>query len=456
MTNFALDFLRTRDLQEMNITKENVDALNAVVKVDIVADDYQEKVAKVLTDYRKKADIPGFRKGHVPMGMIKKQYGQSVMIDEVNKLIQDSLNKFLTEEKLDILGNPLPRINEDFNWDADTFTFEFELGLAPEFKVDLSAKNKVKQYNIVATDELIDEEVKNIQTRYGKMSALETATADANVTATFVNEDANINKKSSFLVSDLKGKTNEKKVVGVAVGDVIELSTKKLFQDENKLQHILGIDKEVANSLDVKVTVTIEEITKTDPADLDKELFDKLFTDGSVTTVTQLREKIKEDAEKQFAQQGDQQLLNAVQEYLIENTKFDLPAEFLKKWLATAGEKELTTEEAAAEYEKSEKGLRYQLIESKIMKDNDIKLDYKELVDYAKGFIRQQMAQFGNMNPEEKELDDIAGRILQNQDEAQKLQGQLISQKLLAFFKENMNFKTKEVTYEAFIKEVYK
>ena len=456
MTNFALDFLRTRDLQEMNITKENVDALNAVVKVDIVADDYQEKVAKVLTDYRKKADIPGFRKGHVPMGMIKKQYGQSVMIDEVNKLIQDSLNKFLTEEKLDILGNPLPRINEDFNWDADTFTFEFELGLAPEFKVDLSAKNKVKQYNIVATDELIDEEVKNIQTRYGKMSALETATADANITATFVNEDANINKKSSFLVSDLKGKTNEKKVVGVAVGDVIELSTKKLFQDENKLQHILGIDKEVADSLDVKVTVTIEEITKTDPADLDKELFDKLFTDGSVTTVTQLREKIKEDAEKQFAQQGDQQLLNTVQEYLIENTKFDLPAEFLKKWLATAGEKELTTEEAAAEYEKSEKGLRYQLIESKIMKDNDIKLDYKELVDYAKGFIRQQMAQFGNMNPEEKELDDIAGRILQNQDEAQKLQGQLISQKLLAFFKENMNFKTKEVTYEAFIKEVYK
>jgi trigger factor len=456
LTNFALDFLRTRDLQEMNITKENVDALNAVVKVDIVADDYQEKVAKVLTDYRKKADIPGFRKGHVPMGMIKKQYGQSVMIDEVNKLIQDSLNKFLTEEKLDILGNPLPRVNEDFNWDADTFTFEFELGLAPEFKVDLSAKNKVKQYNIVATDELIDEEVKNIQTRYGKMSALETATADANVTSTFVNEDANINKKSSFLVSDLKGKTNEKKVIGVAVGDVIELSTKKLFQDENKLQHILGIDKEVADSLDVKVTVTIEEITKTDPADLDKELFDKLFTDGSVTTVTQLREKIKEDAEKQFAQQGDQQLLNAVQEYLIENTKFDLPAEFLKKWLATAGEKELTTEEAAAEYEKSEKGLRYQLIESKIMKDNDIKLDYKELVDYAKGFIRQQMAQFGNMNPEEKELDDIAGRILQNQDEAQKLQGQLISQKLLAFFKENMNFKTKEVTYEAFIKEVYK
>ena len=129
-----------------------------------------------------------------------------------------------------------------------------------------------------------------------------------------------------------------------------------------------------------------------------------------------------------------------MQEYLIENTKFDLPSDFLKKWLRTAGEKELTTEEAEAEFRKSEKGLRYQLIEGKLMKDNDIKLDYQELVDYAKGFIRQQMAQFGNTNPEEKELDDIAGRILENQEEAQKLQGQLISQKLITFFKENITF----------------
>jgi trigger factor len=185
-------------------------------------------------------------------------------------------------------------------------------------------------------------------------------------------------------------------------------------------------------------------------------LFDKLFADGSVTSVTELKEKIKEDAEKQFLQQGDQQLLNAVTEYLVENTKFDLPAEFLKKWLANAGEKPLTSEEANAEYEKSEKGLRYQLIEGKIMKDNDIKIDYKELIEYAKGFIRTQMAQFGNMNPEEKELDEIAGRILQNKEEAQKLQSQLVSQKLLTFYKEQMSFKTKELSYQEFTKEVYK
>jgi trigger factor len=440
----------------MNITKENVDALNAVIKVDIVADDYQAKVAELLTDHRKKADVPGFRKGHVPMGMIKKQYGKSIMIDEVNKLLQESLNKFLADEKLDILGNPIPRMKEDFDWDAAVFSFEFELGLVPEFEIDLSEKSKIKQYKIVATDELLNEEVKNIQTRYGKMIPLEEATEHSNITGAFVNEEKEIDKKSTFLVTDLKGKKNEAKLIGAKVGDIIDLDTKELFEDNNKLEPIMGVSHDEIHDLDIVVSLTIEEITKTEPADLDKELFDKLFADGSVTNADELRKKIKEDAEKQFLQQGDQQLLNAITEYLVENTKFDLPAEFLRKWISTAGEKPLTVEEAAAEYEKSEKGLRYQLIEGKIMKDNDIKLEYAELVEYAKGFIRTQMAQFGNLNPEEKELDDIASRILQNQEEAQKLQSQLMSKKLLDFFKENINFKTKEVSYEDFIKEVYK
>jgi trigger factor len=138
----------------MNITRENKDALNAILKVDIVADDYQAKVSELLTDYRKKADIPGFRKGHVPMGMIKKQYGKSIMIDQVNKLLQSSLNKYLTEEKLDILGNPLPIVKENFDWDAEIFSLEFELGLAPQFEVNLKSKKKVNQYNIVATKKI--------------------------------------------------------------------------------------------------------------------------------------------------------------------------------------------------------------------------------------------------------------------------------------------------------------
>jgi trigger factor len=440
----------------MDITRENTDALNAVVKVDIIADDYQPKVDKILVDYRKKADIPGFRKGHVPMGMIKKQYEKSVMIDEVNKLLQDSLNKYLTEEKIEILGNPIPRSQENFTWDTKNFSFEFELGLVPQFEVNLTSKKKITQYVINADDSLIDKEVENLQSRYGKMSAVDIINENTNVTGTFVNEEKEIENKSTINLSDIKGKTNLKKFVGSKVGDVIELKTKSLFSDDSKLMGALGLSNEEIEGLNIKVLFTIEETTEIELADLDQELFDKLFTDGSVKSVTELRNKIKEDAEKQFLQQADQQLLNSVTEFLIDNTSFDLPSEFLQKWLATAGEKQLTPEEAAEEYNKSEKGLRYQLIQEKILKGNDIKLDYEELKDYAKGFIRTQMAQFGNMNPEDAELDDIANRILGNQEEAKKLQDQLMNQKLMTFYKEKITFKTKKVTYEGFIKEVYK
>ena len=440
----------------MDITRENTDALNAVVKVDIIADDYQPKVDKILVDYRKKADIPGFRKGHVPMGMIKKQYEKSVMIDEVNKLLQDSLNKYLTEEKIEILGNPIPRSQENFTWDTKNFSFEFELGLVPQFEVNLTSKKKITQYVINADDSLIDKEVENLQSRYGKMSAVDIINENTNVTGTFVNEEKEIENKSTINLTDIKGKTNLKKFVGSKVGDVIELKTKSLFSDDSKLMGALGLSNEEVEGLNIKVLFTIEETTEIELADLDQELFDKLFTDGSVKSVTELRNKIKEDAEKQFLQQADQQLLNSVTEFLIDNTSFDLPSEFLQKWLATAGEKQLTPEEAAEEYNKSEKGLRYQLIQEKILKENDIKLDYEELKEYAKGFIRTQMAQFGNMNPEDAELDDIANRILGNQEEAKKLQDQLMSQKLMTFYKEKMTFKTKKVTYEGFVKEVYK
>jgi len=440
----------------MDITRENTDALNAVVKVDIIADDYQPKVDKILVDYRKKADIPGFRKGHVPMGMIKKQYEKSVMIDEVNKLLQDSLNKYLTEEKIEILGNPIPKSQENFTWDTKNFSFEFELGLVPQFEVNLTSKKKITKYVINADDSLIDKEVENLQSRYGKMSAVDIINENTNVTGTFVNEEKEIENKSTINLSDIKGKTNLKKFVGSKVGDVIELNTKSLFSDDSKLMGALGLSNEEIEGLNIKVLFTIEETTEIELADLDQELFDKLFTDGSVKSVTELRNKIKEDAEKQFLQQADQQLLNSVTEFLIDNTSFDLPSEFLQKWLATAGEKQLTPEEAAEEYNKSEKGLRYQLIQEKILKENDIKLDYEELKEYAKGFIRTQMAQFGNMNPEDAELDDIANRILGNQEEAKKLQDQLMSQKLMTFYKEKMTFKTKKVTYEGFIKEVYK
>lgn len=440
----------------MNITKENIDALNAVVKVEISADDYQDKVTKILQDYRKKADIPGFRKGQVPMGMVKKQYGKSVMIDEVNKLLQESLNNFLVEEKLDILGNPLPKIQEDFSWDTEDYAFEFELGLAPEFEVNLDEKKKITQYNIVADKDLLDKEVENIQKRYGKLVAKDAVEEGTSITGTFVNEEKELEKKSTIELADIKGKVNQKKFIGKKVGDVLDLKTKGLFDDDHKLMGALGLTHDEIHGLEIPLTFTIEEINITELAEVNQELFDKVFGPDVVKSEEELRARIKDDAEKQFATQADQQLLNAITEYLVENTKFDLPADFLKKWLAVAGEKPMSAEQAGEEFDKSEKGLRYQLIEGKILKDNELQINFEELKDFTKGFVKAQMAQYGQLNPEEKELDGIVERVLSNQDEAKRLQEQLVSQKLLNFYKERMTFKTKEVNYEKFVKEVYK
>jgi len=439
----------------MNITRENIDALNAVVKVDIEKGDYADKVEKILSDYRKTANIPGFRKGHVPMGMVKKQYGKAVLVDEVNKLLQDALHKYLTEEKLDVLGNPLPKAQDDLNWDADNFTFEFELGLTPEFEVKLKGKKAITHYNIVADDKMIDDQVENIQKQYGKLVSKNDVEENDEITGTFVNEEKEINNSTTLTLDKLKGKVNAKKFIGAKVGDVIKLKTKGLFSDDHDLMNYLKVSHDDAHGLAIEVDFTITEVNKRELADLDQELFDKLFGKGIVTSVTELKEKIKEDAEKQFIQQSDQKLLNDVTEYLVENTKFDLPAEFLQKWIQTAGEEPLDEAQAKEEYEKSEKAMRYQLIESKLIIDNNLQINFDDLKAYTHEMIKGQMAQFGQMNPSEKELDDISARILSNQDEVKRLSEQLTSQKLLAFYKENANLKTKELSYDKFVKEVY-
>jgi trigger factor len=440
----------------MNVTKQPIDALNAIIKIDIAAADYQEKVEKGLKDYRKKANIPGFRPGQVPMGLIKKQYGKAMLADEINKLIQETLNKFLVDEKLDILGNPIPKDQANFSWDQDDFTFEFEIGLAPTFEIDLKAKNNVVHYQIEADEKMINSEIDGVLARYGKMSTLDEVTEEANVTGKFINEEKGIDKSSTINLSDLKGKTNLKKFVGLKVGDVITLKTKGLFEDEHKLGHVLGVKHEEVHGLDIEVEMTIETITKLDKAELNQELFDKMFGEGVISSAEELKERIKKDAELQFTSHSDQQLLNDVTEFLIENTKFDLPKEFLIKWLSTAGEKEMTIEEATAEYERSEKGLRYQLIESKLITDNKIQVAFEDLKNFTIELIKAQMAQYGQMNPSDKEMDEIAYKVLTNEEERKRLSAQMMSTKLLDFFKENLKLKAKKVSYEDFVKEVYK
>ncbi len=439
----------------MNITRENIDALNAIVKVDIAKEDYSDKVEKILSDYRKSANIPGFRKGHVPMTLVKKQYGKAVLVDEVNKLLQEALNKYLTEEKLDVLGNPLPKPQDNLDWEADQFSFEFELGLAPEFEVNLKPKKAITQYHIVADEKMLNNQVEHIRKQYGKLVSQDVVAKDSEITGVFVNEEKDINNSATLTLDKLKSKAAERAIVGSKEGDIVSLKTKGLFNDDHDLMHFLKVSHDAAHGLDIEVSFTVKEINRRELANLDQDLFDKLFGKGVVTSVAELKKKIKEDSEKQFLQQADQKLLNDVTEYLVENTKFDLPSEFLKKWMQTAGEEQLDEEQAKEEFERSEKSLRYQLIEGKLIEAHNLQVNFDDLKEYARQMIKNQMAQFGKLDPTDKELDDIAARVLSKKEEIKRLSEQLMSQKLLTLYKSEANLKVKEITYDDFVKEFY-
>jgi trigger factor len=439
----------------MNITRNNVDALNAVVTVEVSKADYAPKVEKVLADYRKNASIPGFRKGAVPMSLIHKQYGKAVLLEEVNKVLQENLNKYIQQEKLDILGNPLPVVTEEFNWDAEDFKFDFELGFAPEFTVDLEAKNSLINYKIIADDTMLNAQVARIQKQYGKIVSTDVVKEGNDVSGIFANEEKGINNRTTLDMELFADAKTAKLFLGKKVGDVVTLKTKGLFNDDHKLMDVLAIGHDDVHGLDIEVTFTIDEVVASEPAELNQELFDKLFGAGVVNSLEELKAKIKEDAEEQFVQQSNQKFLNDVTEFLIANTKFDLPATFLKKWIQTAGQEPLTAEQAEEEYTKSENGLRYQLIEGKIFSQNNLQITFEELKDFTSGLIKKQMAQFGQMNPTDEDVQGIVARVMGNQDEVKRLSEQVMSEKMLNLYKDKVKAKTKEVNYEDFIKAMY-
>jgi len=440
----------------MNIKRTDTDALNATITIEIEKADYHHQVDNVLATHRKTANIPGFRKGHVPASLINKKYRIPVLVEEINKLTQSQLNKFITSEKMNLLGNPLPKAQENIDWDQDNFTFEFEVGLAPEFEVDVKGKKAITQYEIKTDDKTINDQIDRIREQYGKLIAKKEVEEGNEVTGVFRNDDEEINSDATFSTSKIKGKTNLKKFVGAKVGDTLELKTKSLFNEDHDLISFLKIDQEKAKGLEIPVSFEITEVNEREKADLNQEFFDKLFGKDVIKSEEELVEKLREDAGKQFAQQTDQKLLTDVTESLIENTKFDLPADFLKRWIASNGENQLTEEEAAAEYERSEKGLRYQLIESNIVQNNEeLQLKFEDLQEYSRKMIRLQMAQYGHTGATDEEVDGVVARIMSNQEEVKRMSEQLQNEKMLDFFKANAKLKKKEMTYEDFIKEAY-
>jgi len=440
----------------MHISKTDIDALNAVIQITVERKDYEEKVSSVLNDYRKNANIPGFRKGHVPMGMIKKQYEQAVVADEVNKILRENLDKYIQEEKLELLGNPIPKASEEgLDWKASQIDFEFELGLAPKFDIKLDVLKKVIRYEIEPDSKMIQEQLTYIQKQYGKLVSQTKIQKDFEITAQFRNEQIELEKMSTFTFEDIKSKKVIKELKEVTTGSVLMVLGKGLFSDDATAKRLLSLDDEQLKTIKTaELTVEIKEINERIPAELNQELFDKLYAPGTVTSEADLKTKIKEGLQKQFEPQADQKLLNDVTEYLVEKTKFKLPSDFLKRWMQTAGKEPLTPEAAVEEFEKSEKGIRYQLIEGKIIDEHKLDMTFDELKEFTATLVQNQMMQYGQQ-PDPTQIDGIVSNILSNQEETRRISEQLMSNKMLTFFKENAPLKIKKVGFDAFIKEAY-
>lgn len=441
----------------MNIIKHHIDDLNAVVNITIEKDDFQPQVEKILVDYKKKANIPGFRKGHVPMSLVKKQFEKSVKVEEINKLLQESLNRYIVEEKLDILGNPLPKLNADFSWEDENFTFDFELGLAPKFQIDWAKPSTVSLVKIEVDDDFLKDEITHLRKQYGKVVSESEVTENGRVlgTLTFDYKGEHKEKNTTIELTQVQDKA-QKQFIGKKIGDVVALKTKGLFKDDHDLMHTLSLDHSDAHGFDAEIQFTITEISRYELAELNQEFFDKLFGEGRVSTEDEMKAEIKKTVDAQLNSQSEQKFLNDATEYLIENTKFDLPADFLTRWLQTTSDKEMNTEQATEEYKRSEKGLRYQLIENQIAQENNIQISREELKNFSKSLLRVQFAQYGSETLDDSFLDGVADRIIQNQEEAKRISEQVMSQKLLNVYKEKLHYTTKTTTYKEFVEESYK
>jgi trigger factor len=439
----------------MDIRRIAINEVTEIIEINVFLSDYKGQLAKRINEKMPLATVKGFRKGAVPKDLVEKQYGKSIKQEEVKKVVDLALERFITNERLNLLGTPLAIEKEIFNWDQENLTFQYEIGLAPFFAVDLDAKTDVTKYIITADDTMIDEQVVRIQKQFGTLTPSETITKDSEISATFINESAGINANTPFELSIFKDKATADKFIGKKVGDKITVNTLGLFEDDHKLMDLFKVNHDIVHTLNVDVEVTIDSVNAVQQAELNQELFDKLFGAGNVATLAELKAKIKEDAEAQFAQQAEQKLTDDVVNALIANTKFDLPKDFLIKWLQTAGEKNLTKAEAEIEYNRSENGLRYQMIESRAMAQSDIKINFEDLKAFTTRNIRQQMAQFGQTNPTDQEVEGIVARVLSNQDEVKRLSEQVMKDKLLQLLVEKANPTTKTVTYDQFVKEMY-
>ncbi|MCE2686547.1 MAG: trigger factor [Cryomorphaceae bacterium] len=386
----------------MKITRQEIDAQNGVLKVEIAAADYQNKVKTALDKYRKTAKIPGFRPGHVPAGLIQKQYGKSVLLEELNKLTNDAIYRYVIDEKLDILGNPLPIENGvEGNFDAPAdFIFSYEIGYSPLFELPISSKTKIDYHTVKIDKKLLSKQTEDLRRRYGKLISSDVVSEKDMVMGKFEELDTNgvkdggISHSTTISMEFLTDKAGVKLLTGKKINDTFELDLHLVSKGPEDAAAMLGISPDAYASLASTFQFTINDVKRMEMAELNEELFQKLFGD-EVKTEEEMNKRIEADLARMFEEDADRLFTKKVFDRVIAETKMSFPEAFLKRWIKSSSEKPVSDEDLDREFDAYLNSLKWQLIQTKIFKDNNIQLTNEEVINYTKSLVLGNYAQYG-------------------------------------------------------------
>lgn len=438
----------------MNITRENIDALNAQVKITIVKNDYEEQVDKKLREYKRTASIKGFRPGHVPFAMIKKLYGSAVIVDEINKIVSEKLSDFIKTEKIDILGDPMPK-TEGHSFDpenSEEFSFTFELGLAPEFEVSLAKKHKVTRYTIEPDTKMIADYAENYARRHGEFVIAETAGEKDLLKGTLVSEDGTVTNDDATLSVDLiKDESVKNSFIGTKAGDTVTFDIRRAFPNDYEIAGLTRRKKEETAGVSGLFTITVREVSRFAPAENNQALWDKVYGEGVVTTAEEFEKKITEEIKKHFERETDYKLRLDARDTILSKTPFSLPDDFMKRWLVRVNEK-TTAEEIEKEYDNFREDLRWQLIKNKLAKMNDVKITEEEILEEAKAFTRAQFSQYGLYYATDEQVTSFAKDMLKKEDDAHRIAERVLDTRILNIIIDSLKIDDKTVTIEEFNK----
>lgn len=446
----------------MDITRENIDDLNAVLKVNIAKIDYADKVENVLKDYRKKANIKGFRPGMVPIGVIKKMYGNAVKIDEINKAVSENIRKYLIDEKLEILGDPLPKIDEHENINFETqedFSFTFELGLAPSVNLGISNKDKVTSYNIAIDEKMKSDYVANYTRRFGEFKKADVSEEKDILKGKIEAFDNEENPKpegpasddSTLAIDIIKDEDIRKAFIGKNENDAINFDLKKAFPNDNEVAGLLKMKKEDVTDLVGNFRFTIREITRFHPAEVGTELFNRIYGEGVINSEEEFMKKIEEEISSGLKRESEFKLMQDIKKLTNEKTDLSLPEDFLKRWLLKVNEK-TTSEQVDKEFDTFRQDLKWQLIRNKVAKDYEVKITDEEMQKEAETVTRYQFQQYGLFYATDEQISNYAKETLKREDDAKRIADKILEDKVIGHLKEVVKIEDKSVTVEEFNK----